>query len=96
MPAAGGGPEAKASCGTIQLAGGVYAGIQGVIHAMHVLWEEHAQEENWAFLLIDVRNAFNDENWTSMLWDVQQEWLLPPLDHTSGMRHGEWVRPLRA
>ena len=32
------GPEAKAACGTTQLAGGVEAGIEGTIHAMRVLW----------------------------------------------------------
>ena len=31
------GTEAKAACGTIQLAGGVEAGIEGTIHAMRVL-----------------------------------------------------------
>ena len=53
------GPEAKDACGTTQLAGGVEAGIDGSIHAMCVLWEEHDQEEDWLFLLIDARNAFN-------------------------------------
>ena len=56
------GPEAKAACGTTQLAGGVEAGIKGAIHAMRVLWEEQKQEEDWGFLLIDVRNVFNEEN----------------------------------
>ena len=32
------GQEAKAACGTEQLAGGVEAGIEGSIHAMRVLW----------------------------------------------------------
>ena len=40
------GPEAKASCVTTQLVGGVEAGIEGAILAMRVLWEEHAQEED--------------------------------------------------
>ena len=31
------GPEAKADCGTTQLAGGVEAGIEGAIHVMRVL-----------------------------------------------------------
>ena len=35
------GPEAKAACGTTQLVGGVEEGIEGAIHAMRVLWEEH-------------------------------------------------------
>ena len=67
-------PETKAACGTTQLAGGLEAGIEGAIHAMRVLWDEHREEEDWGFLLIDVRNAFNEENQTAMLWDVQHEW----------------------
>ena len=35
------GPDAKAACGTTQLAGGLGAGIEGAIHAMRVLSEEH-------------------------------------------------------
>ena len=35
------GPEAKAACGMAQLAGGLEAGIEGAIHAMHVLWDKH-------------------------------------------------------
>ena len=68
------GPEAKAACGTPQLAGGVEAEIEGAIHAMHVLWEEHQTEEDRGFLLIDACTAFNEENRTAMLWDVQHEW----------------------
>ena len=68
------GPEAKAACGTTHLAGGVQAGIEGAIHAIRVLWEEHAQEEKLGFLLIDTRNGFNEENWTAILWAVRHEW----------------------
>ena len=50
-----------------QLAGGLEAGIEGAIHAMRVLWEEHKKEEDWEFLLIDARNLFNEENQTAML-----------------------------
>ena len=67
------GPEAKVACGTTQLAGGVEAGIEGAIHAMRVLWEEHNQEEDWGFLLINARNTFNEENRTALLWAVQHE-----------------------
>ena len=65
------GPEAKAACGTTQLAGGVKVGIEGAIHAMRVLWEEHKHEEDWGFLLIDAGNVFNEENQTAMIWDVR-------------------------
>ena len=37
------GTEAKVACGTTQLEGGMKAGIEGAIHAMRVLWEEHNQ-----------------------------------------------------
>ena len=50
------GQEAKAACGTEQLAGGVEAGIEGVIHAARLQWTQHSQEEEWQFLLIDARN----------------------------------------
>ena len=68
------GPEAKAACVTTQLAGGLVAGIEGAIHTMRVLFEEHREEENWGFLLIDARNAFNEENRTAKLWAVRHEW----------------------
>ena len=68
------GPESKSACGTTQLEGGLGSGIEGAIHAMRVLWEEHKAEEDWGFSLIDARNAFNEENRTAMLWTVRHEW----------------------
>ena len=68
------GQEAKAVCGTTQLTGEVEAGIEGRIHEMRVLCEEHSQEEDLGFLLIDARNEFNKENRTAMLWAVRHEW----------------------
>ena len=35
------GQEAKAACGTEQLAGGVETGIEGAIQAMRLLWNQH-------------------------------------------------------
>ena len=40
------GPEAKTACGTTQLTGGLEVGIEGAIHAMRVLSEEHQTEED--------------------------------------------------
>ena len=56
------GQEAKADCGTKQLADGAKSGIEVGIHAIRILWAQHSQEEDWGFLLIDVQNAFNEEN----------------------------------
>ena len=67
------GPEAKAACGTTQLAGGLEAGIEVAIHAMRVLWDEHKKEEDWGFLFIDAHNAFDEENRIAMLWVVRHE-----------------------
>ena len=68
------GQESKAACRTEQLAGGVEAGIEGAIHAAHLQWAHHSKEEDWGFLFINARNAFNEENRTAMLWDVWHEW----------------------
>ena len=68
------GQEAKAACGTEQMAGGVEAGIEGAIHAARIQWAKHSHKEDWGFLLIDVRNAFNEENQTAMLWAVRHKW----------------------
>ena len=68
------GKEANAAFGTKQLTGGVKVSIVERIHAMRLLWEPHPQEEDWGFLLIDARNAFNEDNRTEMLWIFWNEW----------------------
>jgi hypothetical protein len=56
------GGEAKDECGVDQLCAGLKARIEGGIHAMRLLWEQHKAEEEWGFLLVDARNAFNEGN----------------------------------
>ena len=41
---------------------------------MRILWQKHAQEEDWGLLLIDTRNLFNEENHTAMIWAMRFEW----------------------
>ena len=67
------GQESKAAYGMEQLAGGVEAGIEGAIHAARLQWVQNSHEEEWGFLLIYARNAFNEENRTAMLWAVQNK-----------------------
>jgi hypothetical protein len=56
------GDEAKEACGVDQLCAGVEAGIESGMHAAKLLWQEHSQEEEWGFLLVDAHNAFNEGN----------------------------------
>jgi hypothetical protein len=69
---AGGG--AKETCGVDQLCAGIKASIEGGIHAMCLLWQTHAAEEEWGFLLIDASNAFNKGNCTDMCQTIQHKW----------------------
>jgi hypothetical protein len=68
------GKDAKEACGTDQLCAGLEAGLEGGIHAAQHMWDEHHMEEEWGFLLVDARNAFNEQNRTGMLWTVRHEW----------------------
>ena len=68
------GREASHACGADQLCAGLPAGIEGAVHAMQHEWDIHHMEEDWGFLLIDARNAFNELNRTAMLWVVRHEW----------------------
>jgi hypothetical protein len=66
--------EPKTACGADQLCSGLEAGIEGAIHAGQWMWDQHSEEENWGFLLVDAHNAFNQVNRTAMLWVVRHEW----------------------
>ena len=69
------GKEATRACGTDQLCCGLEAGIEGGIHHMRSMWDEHDNdEEDWRVLLIDAKNAFNEGNRKMMLWVVRHKW----------------------
>ena len=68
------GTENKEACGTYQLCGGLDVGIEGGTYAVRILCQQHYQEGDWGFLLIDTHNGFNKDNHTAMLWAVQYEW----------------------
>jgi hypothetical protein len=66
---------AKAVAGDNQLRVGLVAGVEGDIHTMRLIWEEHKMEEDcWGFLLVDMTNAFNEGNCIALLWTVHHLW----------------------
>ena len=66
--------EAKEACGMEQLCVELDARIKEGIHFMRLLWQQHLQEEDQWFLLIDAQNLFNEENQTIMLREFRYEW----------------------
>jgi hypothetical protein len=56
------------------LRGGLQGGIDGAIHTAQAMWESHHIDENWGFLLIDARNAFNEQDRKIILWNVWHGW----------------------
>ena len=42
--------------------------------AVNALWEVHQHDDDWGFLLVDARNAFNEGNRTSFLWTIRHRW----------------------
>ena len=61
------GAEAKEACGTEKICGGLESGIEVGIHTVRILLQQHAQEKDWGFLLIDACNEFNKENHTAIM-----------------------------
>ena len=57
-------------CGVRQVCSGLKAGIEGSIHAIRELYEEHCGN-GWGLLLVD---AFNSLNRAAALWNVRVQW----------------------
>ena len=53
--------EAQSACGVDQIACGMQSGIEGAIHAMSALYDDHSND-GWGFLLMDAANVFNSVN----------------------------------
>eukprot|EP00957_Ditylum_brightwellii_P001289 101360-Ditylum_brightwellii.AAC.1 len=68
------GEEAAETCGTKQLCGGLRSGIKGGIHVISDLWNSYGDDDEWGFLIVDARNAFNEINRMAMLWHVRHVW----------------------
>jgi hypothetical protein len=83
------GNEVTMNCKTDNLCGGLDGGIDGAIHAARAMWGAHHTEEDWVFLLIDARNAFNELDRMMMLWNVQHGW--PSGDHFMFNSYKHWA-----
>ena len=68
------GSEATMACQDDQLCAGLQERINGAIHRVQALWDENSSTEEWVFLLVDAKNAFNDINRVGMVWTVQHLW----------------------
>ena len=65
------GTEATMACWDEQLCAGLKVRIDGAIHRVQALWDENSTTEDWGFLLVDTKNAFNKINQVEMLWTVR-------------------------
>ena len=65
--------EAQSACGVDQLACGMQSGIEGTVHAMSALYDDHSND-GWGFLLMVATNAFNLVNRVAALWNAQVLW----------------------
>ena len=53
-------------CGVDQLCSGLRSGLEGAIHAVNELFDQHC-DRGWGLLLVDAKNAFNLVNRVSAL-----------------------------
>ena len=64
------GPEYTMVCQYDQICAGRKTGIDGAVHEVQYICDQNLTMEDWEFLLIDAKNAFNDINQIRMLWTV--------------------------
>ena len=64
------GLEANMVCQDDLMCAGLKAGIDGAIHGVQALRDEKLSIEEWVFLLVDAKNAFNEINRVGILWAV--------------------------
>ena len=69
------GPEATNTWQDDHLCAVLKAGIGGAVHGYQDIWDANLSTENWWFLLMDAKNAFNEINHIGMLWTVRHLWL---------------------
>ena len=68
------GTEATVACQDDQLCAGLKAVINGAVHGVQAIWDENLTMEDWRFLLVDAKNAFNEINLVGILCTVRHLW----------------------
>ena len=68
------GPSAADAASTLSLSAGLSAGIEGAVHAANQAWTDATLDDNFGFLLIDARNAFNELDRNMMLYVLRHIW----------------------
>ena len=68
------GPEDTNTFQDNPLCDGIKSVIDGVVHGVQVIWDDNSSMENWDFILMDAKNAFNEINCIGMLWTVHHLW----------------------
>ena len=62
--------EATHTCKDDQIYALFGVGICRAVHRFQYIWDANSIEENWGFLIVDTKNAFNEINRIIMLWTV--------------------------
>ena len=60
-------------CGVSQLCSDLKAGIEGGVHAIRELFDDHS-DYGWEVLMVDASNAFNSLNRVAVLWNSRVTW----------------------
>ena len=58
-----------------QFCTGLKAGIYMLVHGVKYIWDVNCTKENWGFLLVHAKNAFNNIHQIVMLWTVRHLWM---------------------
>ena len=56
------GPEVTNTCQDDYLCDRLKVGIDSAVHRVQAIWDANLSTEDWGFLLVDTKNAFNDIN----------------------------------
>ena len=80
--------ETKSFCGLDQLACGMQSGIEGAVHAMSALYDDHSNN-GWGFLLVDAANSVSR---AAALWNAQVLW--PSCSHFLFRTYGGYAKDL--